>query len=182
MLNNQVVLISGETGCGKTTQVPQFFMDDALQRGQPCRIVCTQPRRISAITVAERVANEWGEAIGKTVGYNIRLESRMQRDTALLFCTTGLLLRMMSSNGELDGVTHVIMDEVHERDRYRCVDGIPLVAWQQPCVATFYSALVPLGKTPLTPTLNPFHGAPHPTAGSARPIGSARRAATFSSS
>lgn len=57
--------------------------------------------------------------MGAAHSYNIRLESRLQRDTALLFCTTGLLLRMMASNGDLDGVTHVIMDEVHERDRYR---------------------------------------------------------------
>lgn len=67
--SNQVVLISGETGCGKTTQVPQYIMEEAVAAGVACRIVCTQPRRISAITVAERVANEWGEDIGGTVGY-----------------------------------------------------------------------------------------------------------------
>jgi len=103
-------------------------MDEAMAAGVPCRIVCTQPRRISAITVAERVASEWGETIGGTVGYNIRLESRMHRDTALLFCTTGLLLRMLGSNGELDGITHVIMDEVHERDRYRWAMHVRLQA------------------------------------------------------
>eukprot|EP00911_Craspedida_sp_UC1_P000583 UC1_evm4s445 len=117
---NQVVLISGETGCGKTTQVPQFIMDESAAAGKPCRIVCTQPRRISAITVAERVANEWGAGpVGGAVGYNIRLEKRVDRElTTLMFCTTGLLLRMMSDNETLEGITHVLMDEVHERDRH----------------------------------------------------------------
>ena len=73
---NQVVLLSGETGCGKTTQVPQFILDDAWQQGQPCRVLCTQPRRISAISVADRIASERGETVGDSVGYTIRLESR----------------------------------------------------------------------------------------------------------
>merc|ERR1719322_1678230 len=61
--SNQVVVVSGETGCGKTTQVPQFILEDALEsgRGSSCRIVCTQPRRISAISIAERVASERDE-------------------------------------------------------------------------------------------------------------------------
>ncbi len=73
---NQVVLISGETGCGKTTQVPQYLLDQAWEQGQACRLLCTQPRRISAVSVADRVATERGEAPGDTVGYTIRLESK----------------------------------------------------------------------------------------------------------
>ncbi len=73
---NQVVLISGETGCGKTTQVPQYLLDEAWQQGQACRVLCTQPRRISAVSVADRVATERGETSGDTVGYTIRLESK----------------------------------------------------------------------------------------------------------
>lgn len=75
---NQVVVISGETGCGKTTQVPQFILDHYIAegRGSLCKIVCTQPRRISAIAVAERVAEEKNSTVGKSgySGYTIRLE------------------------------------------------------------------------------------------------------------
>ena len=88
---NQVVVISGETGCGKTTQVPQFILDATIHagRGAECRLICTQPRRISAVAVAERVASERLERVGGTVGYQIRLESRMSANTRLSFCTTG---------------------------------------------------------------------------------------------
>lgn len=74
---SNVILISGDTGCGKTTQVPQFILDDeiAKNRGSQCNIICTQPRRISAISIAERVAWERCERLGKSVGYNIRMES-----------------------------------------------------------------------------------------------------------
>lgn len=73
---NQIVVISGETGCGKTTQIVQYVLDEALDSscGSSCNIVCTQPRRISAISVAERVAAERNEKIGMSVGYQIRLE------------------------------------------------------------------------------------------------------------
>lgn len=74
---NNVILISGDTGCGKTTQVPQFIMDDLIStnQGSKCNIVCTQPRRISAITIAERVAWERCEKLGRSIGYTIRMES-----------------------------------------------------------------------------------------------------------
>ena len=91
---NQVIVVSGETGCGKTTQVPQFILDDLIQKGEGSRtkLVCTQPRRISAISVADRVAEERGETLGKSVGYQIRLESRTPREEgSILFCTTGKL-------------------------------------------------------------------------------------------
>lgn len=66
---SQVVIISGETGCGKTTQIPQFILDSEIEsgRGAMCSIICTQPRRISAISVSERVAAERGENLGETV-------------------------------------------------------------------------------------------------------------------
>ncbi|KAJ3051730.1 ATPdependent RNA helicase, partial [Rhizophlyctis rosea] len=118
--NNRVIVISGETGCGKTTQVPQYIYDEAIQsrRGARCKILVTQPRRISAIGVAERVASERGERLGGTVGYQIRLENCMSDFTRILFCTTGILLRRLEeggADGGIDDVSHIVVDEVHER-------------------------------------------------------------------
>ncbi|XP_034295065.1 ATP-dependent DNA/RNA helicase DHX36 [Pantherophis guttatus] len=119
--NSRVTVISGETGCGKTTQVTQFILDDHIERGKgsSCRIVCTQPRRISAISVAERVAAERAESCGsgKSTGYQIRLESRLpRRQGSILYCTTGIVLQWLQSDKELSSVSHVILDEVHERN------------------------------------------------------------------
>ncbi|KAF1377148.1 hypothetical protein PFLUV_G00197580 [Perca fluviatilis] len=114
---NKVVLVMGETGSGKTTQIPQFLLDECSRNGEPCRIFCTQPRRLAAIAVAERVAAERGESVGQTVGYHIRLESRVSPKTLLTFCTSGVFLRtLMAGDASLTTVTHVIVDEVHERD------------------------------------------------------------------
>ncbi|KAK6241891.1 Helicase [Theobroma cacao] len=117
ILQNQVVIVSGETGCGKTTQIPQFILESEIDsvRGAVCSIICTQPRRISAISVSERVASERGEKLGESVGYKVRLEGMKGRDTHLLFCTTGILLRRLLVDRNLKGVTHVIVDEIHER-------------------------------------------------------------------
>ena len=114
---NQVLVISGETGCGKTTQVPQFILEDAIgkNKGFHCNIICTQPRRISAISVSDRVASERGERLGQSVGYQIRLDTKRSKDTKLLFCTTGVLLRKLVREPELEGVSHIIVDEIHER-------------------------------------------------------------------
>ncbi|KAJ9554205.1 hypothetical protein OSB04_018250 [Centaurea solstitialis] len=114
---NQVVIISGETGCGKTTQIPQFILESEINsgRGATCSIICTQPRRISAMSVSERIATERGEQLGETVGYKVRLEGMKGRDTRLLFCTTGILLRRLLVDRNLKGVTHVLVDEIHER-------------------------------------------------------------------
>uniref|UniRef100_A0A803N4Y5 RNA helicase n=1 Tax=Chenopodium quinoa TaxID=63459 RepID=A0A803N4Y5_CHEQI len=118
---NNVVVVCGETGSGKTTQVPQYILDDMIVagRGGHCNIVCTQPRRIAAISVAERVADERCEPApgvnGSLVGYQVRLDSARNDQTKLLFCTTGILLRQIAGNKSFHGVTHVIVDEVHER-------------------------------------------------------------------
>ena len=114
---NQIVLVSGETGCGKTTQVPQFLLDEP-KLGSTCRIVVTQPRRISAISVAERIAKERGEEIGKTIGYNIRMESEKSKSTQVLFVTPGVLLRKLITDPFLEEFSHIIIDEAHERDRH----------------------------------------------------------------
>jgi len=79
-------------------------------------ILCTQPRRVAATSVAERVSEEMAEpSIGKLVGYHIRLETRQSAETRLLFCTTGVILRRLVDDPTLNGVSHVIVDEVHER-------------------------------------------------------------------
>ncbi|CAH8448181.1 unnamed protein product [Heterobilharzia americana] len=118
--DNQVVIISGETGCGKTTQVPQFILEDRVSKGNGSvtRIVVTQPRRISAISVAERVAAERGQSIGSSVGYQVRLERRYPQRPhgSILFCTTGIVLQWFRSDPLLKNVSHIIVDEVHERE------------------------------------------------------------------
>eukprot|EP00929_Paragymnodinium_shiwhaense_P101055 TRINITY_DN63810_c0_g1_i1.p1 TRINITY_DN63810_c0_g1~~TRINITY_DN63810_c0_g1_i1.p1 ORF type:complete len:1179 (-),score=232.83 TRINITY_DN63810_c0_g1_i1:252-3788(-) len=113
--DNQVVVVEGDTGCGKTTQLPQYLLEAAAEAGQPCGIIVTQPRRVSAIGVAERVAEERGERCGDSVGYAIRLNTCSSSATSLLYCTTGVLLRRLEGDSELKGLTHVFADEVHER-------------------------------------------------------------------
>ncbi|XP_075483453.1 DExH-box ATP-dependent RNA helicase DExH5, mitochondrial isoform X3 [Primulina tabacum] len=114
---NQIVIISGETGCGKTTQIPQFILESEIEsmRGAMCNILCSQPRRLSVMSVSERIATERMEKLGETVGFKVRLEGIKGRDTRLLFCTTGILLRRLLVDKNLKNVTHVIMDEIHER-------------------------------------------------------------------
>ncbi len=166
------MIVCGETGSGKTTQVPQFILEAMIQsnRGSECNIVVTEPRRIAAISVAQRVHDEvyhsfnmynqiantdsqaceimststsiepdthQGQVAGSSstgqsmvstpssskvvelgkglVGYSIRLESRQCEKTRLLFCTTGVLLRKLQSDSYLRSVSHIVIDEVHER-------------------------------------------------------------------
>ncbi|EIN13864.1 P-loop containing nucleoside triphosphate hydrolase protein [Punctularia strigosozonata HHB-11173 SS5] len=112
---NRVVVVVGETGCGKTTQLPQFILDHLIlsKQGASASIVVTQPRRLSAIGVAARVSAERIE--DGSVGYAIRGENKQSKYTKLLFCTTGVVLRRLAAGDSLDDVTHVVIDEVHER-------------------------------------------------------------------
>jgi hypothetical protein len=85
-------------------------------KGDQVSILCTQPRRVAAISVAERVSEEWGEkSVGKLVGYQIRMEAKRSSETRLLFCTTGVILRRLIEDPDLKGISHVVVDEVHER-------------------------------------------------------------------
>eukprot|EP00434_Breviolum_minutum_P037540 symbB.v1.2.033290.t1/scaffold4112.1/size45921/2 len=116
--DSPVVVIEGDTGCGKSTQVPQFIFEDWLAKGHAgaANIIMTQPRRISAIGVADRIANEMNTGLGDLVGYSIRLESKRSFRTKILVCTTGVLLRRLENDPQLHNVTHIIVDECHERD------------------------------------------------------------------
>ncbi|NXC12194.1 DHX9 helicase, partial [Corythaeola cristata] len=115
--HNSVVVIRGATGCGKTTQVPQYILDEYIKtdRAAECNIIVTQPRRISAVSVAERVSYERGEQPGESCGYSVRFESVLPRPHAsVMFCTVGVLLRKVEAG--IRGISHVIVDEIHERD------------------------------------------------------------------
>ncbi|KAH0502649.1 ATP-dependent RNA helicase Dhx29 [Microtus ochrogaster] len=117
---HRVVVVAGETGSGKSTQVPHFLLEDLLLNecgARKCNIVCTQPRRISAVSLATRVCDELGCENGpggrnSLCGYQIRMESRASESTRLLYCTTGVLLRKLQEDGLLTDVSHVIVDEV----------------------------------------------------------------------
>jgi HrpA-like RNA helicase len=123
---NQVTIISGETGSGKSTQSVQFVLDDLIQRGlgSVANIICTQPRRISALGLADRVSDERCSQVGEEIGYAIRGESKQKHGvTKISFVTTGVLLRRLQTSGgstddvvaALADVSHVVVDEVHER-------------------------------------------------------------------
>lgn len=121
ILKHQTVIVCGETGCGKSTQVPSFILEHELSLGRPCKVYCTEPRRISAISLARRVSEELGErksdvgTFRSLVGYAIRLESKVVHETRLVYATTGIVLRMLEASDDLQEITHLVLDEVHER-------------------------------------------------------------------
>ena len=123
---HQITIVSGETGSGKSTQSVQFVLDDMIKRGlgAAANIICTQPRRISALGLADRVGDERCSSVGEEVGYVIRGDSKVKPGaTKITFVTTGVLLRRMQTGSGTDGdvsssladITHVVVDEVHER-------------------------------------------------------------------
>lgn len=114
-------VIIGATGSGKTTQVPQILLDQAIQNGvgANCNVVCTQPRRIAATSVARRVAEERNERLQQSVGYQVRFDSkRPEHGGSISYCTTGVLLQQLQAapDDTLDQLSHIVIDEVHERD------------------------------------------------------------------
>lgn len=111
--DNQVVIVVGETGSGKTTQLTQFLYEDGY--GKQGMIGCTQPRRVAAMSVAKRVAEEMEVKLGSTVGYAIRFEDCTSKDTVIKYMTDGVLLRESLNEMDLDRYSCVIMDEAHER-------------------------------------------------------------------
>ncbi|MCF4006481.1 ATP-dependent RNA helicase HrpA [Corynebacterium uropygiale] len=110
---NQVVIIAGETGSGKTTQIPKICLD--IGRGRRGLIGHTQPRRIAARTVAERIADELGQNIGEAVGYAIRFDDRVSASTSVKLMTDGILLAEMQRDRYFEAYDTIIIDEAHER-------------------------------------------------------------------
>lgn len=113
---NPIVIIKGDTGCGKSTQVPQMILDEAMYLNEHVNIMVTQPRRIAAVSLANHVAKERKCVVGSQVGYQIGLETEAEEETRLLYCTTGVALEKLVSLKNMRRYSHIIIDEVHERD------------------------------------------------------------------
>ncbi|GBG66664.1 hypothetical protein CBR_g66799 [Chara braunii] len=116
---NAVIVVCGETGCGKTTQVPQFLYEAgygaALCKEHPGAIGVTQPRRVAAVTTAKRVAYELNVQLGKVVGFQVRYDRQAGEGAAIKFMTDGILLREVQSDFLLRKYSVIIIDEAHER-------------------------------------------------------------------
>lgn len=110
----QVLVIEGETGSGKTTQLPQYLYE-AGYCNDGKKIGCTQPRRVAAMSVAARVAEEVGTRVGQEVGYSIRFEDCTSDKTKIKYMTDGMLLREFLTEPDLAGYSCMIIDEAHER-------------------------------------------------------------------
>jgi ATP-dependent RNA helicase DHX8/PRP22 len=111
--NNQVLVVIGETGSGKTTQMTQYL--DELGVTKRGMIGCTQPRRVAAVSVAKRVAEEYGCALGEQIGYSIRFEDVTSSDTIIKYMTDGMLMREYLADNDLKRYSALMLDEAHER-------------------------------------------------------------------
>lgn len=112
--DHQVLIIVGETGSGKTTQLPQYLHEAGFTK-DGMKIGCTQPRRVAAMSVAARVAEEMGKRLGNEVGYAIRFEDNTSEKTVLKYMTDGMLLRELLTDPELSEYAAIMIDEAHER-------------------------------------------------------------------
>ncbi|NWZ55910.1 PRP16 helicase, partial [Haliaeetus albicilla] len=111
--DNSIVIVVGETGSGKTTQLTQYLHEDGYT--DYGMIGCTQPRRVAAMSVAKRVSEEMGVRLGEEVGYAIRFEDCTSENTVIKYMTDGILLRESLREADLDNYSAIIMDEAHER-------------------------------------------------------------------
>jgi ATP-dependent helicase HrpB len=124
------LIVQAPTGSGKSTQIPQMLFNHGLL-GERGEVVVLQPRRLAARMLAKRVAEEVGTRLGDVVGYQIRLESRISEKTRIRFVTEGILLRQMSFDAMLRGVTAIVFDEFHERHLYGDISLARAVQIQQ---------------------------------------------------
>ncbi|VDO70559.1 unnamed protein product [Heligmosomoides polygyrus] len=113
MTDNQILVVIGETGSGKTTQMTQYAVEAGFARKG--KIGCTQPRRVAAMSVAKRVAEEFGAKLGQEVGYTIRFEDCTSQDTIIKYMTDGMLLRECLVDPDLSAYSLIMLDEAHER-------------------------------------------------------------------
>ncbi|KAG1883757.1 P-loop containing nucleoside triphosphate hydrolase protein [Suillus subluteus] len=113
---HQIIVMVGETGSGKTTQIPQFVTYSDLPHTKNKMVACTQPRRVAAMSVAKRVADEMDVQLGRQVGYSIRFEDMTEPGTTFLkYMTDGMLLREAMNDPDLTRYSTIILDEAHER-------------------------------------------------------------------
>ena len=118
MSKYQVLIVVGETGSGKTTQLPQYLHEAGYSKsnnGKILKIGCTQPRRVAATSVANRIADEMGVTLGEEVGYSIRFEDKSSDKTIIKYLTDGMLLREFLTDPELSSYGALMIDEAHER-------------------------------------------------------------------
>lgn len=117
--DSQVLIVVGETGSGKTTQLPQYLYEEGYSQAKnsdkPLKIGCTQPRRVAATSVSQRVAEEVGCELGQEVGYSVRFENTTSNKTAIKYLTDGMLLREFLTDPLLSGYSALMIDEAHER-------------------------------------------------------------------
>lgn len=111
--DNQILIVIGETGSGKTTQMTQYLAEEGY--ASKGKIGCTQPRRVAAMSVAKRVSEEVGCKVGQEVGYTIRFEDCTSPDTSIKYMTDGMLLRECLNDPDLKNYSVIILDEAHER-------------------------------------------------------------------
>lgn len=108
---SQCIIVTGETGCGKTTQIPQYVLE-----AQPaCKIIIAQPRRLAAIAVAQRLSAENGSTVGESVGYMVKGDVKGSMQTQIMLMTYGVLLRRLQEDPLLTSIDVIVLDEVHER-------------------------------------------------------------------
>jgi ATP-dependent RNA helicase TDRD9 len=113
LITNNVLIVQGNTGCGKTTQVPQMILDYHAEIKRKCKIIVTQPRRLAAVSICKRVCEERQWQVGSVCGYKIALDKRCSDITKIIYATTGYLLKEITSNiSTLEEYTHIILDEV----------------------------------------------------------------------
>ena len=115
--SSQTVVIEGETGSGKTTQIPQFLCEGGYSAGEYAgkMVACTQPRRVAAMSIAKRVSEEMDVRLGEHVGYTIRFEDKTGPLTKIKFMTDGMLLREAMADPLLSRYSVIVLDEAHER-------------------------------------------------------------------